>query len=82
MSFKNRNFGIRKYERQAWLQRKYERDNATQANLQRKGERNIANTPGIAAVWAEVCAYTRTYCQRASSMFGLAPSFSIGRLAR
>ena len=50
------NFGIREYERQAWLQRKYERDSATQAYLQRKDERDDANTPSIAVVWAEVCA--------------------------
>ena len=60
-SIKNRNckvvnYGIREYERQAWLQRRYEWDNATQVYLQRKGERDDANTPGIAAVWAEVCA--------------------------
>ena len=85
-STKNRNckvvnFGIREYECQAWVQRKYERDNATQAYLHRKGERDNANTPGIAAVWAEMCAYTRTYYQRASGMFGLASSFSVRRLA-
>ena len=52
------NFGIREYERQAPLQREYERDNATQAYLKRKGERDDANTliVSITAVWAEVCA--------------------------
>ena len=60
-SIKNRNckvvnFGIREYERQRQLQRKYERDSATQAYLQHKGERDDANTPSIVVVWAEVCA--------------------------
>ena len=72
-SIKNRNckvvnFGIREYERQAWMQRKGERDNA--------------NTPGIAAVWAEVYAYTRTYCHRASGMFDWLRTFSLGILQR
>ena len=99
-SIKNRNckvvnFGIRECERQAWLQREYERDNATQAYLQRKyernnatdaylqrkGERDNANTPGIAAV-AEVCAHTRTYYQRTFGSLDLASSFSVRRLAR
>ena len=67
-------FVQRKYERdndtQAYPQRKNERDNATQEYLQRKGEQENANTVGIAAVWAEVCAYTRIHCQRALGMFG------------
>ena len=66
-------FVQRKYERdndtQAYLQRKNERDNAIQAYLQRKGERENVNTVGIVAVWADVCAYTRTHC-RASGMLG------------
>ena len=35
------NFGIREYERQAWLQRKYERDSATKAYLQRTRKKFI-----------------------------------------
>ena len=77
-------FVQRKYERdndtQTYLQRKNERDSATQAYLQRNGERENAYTVGIAAVWAEVCAYTRTHCQRASGMFGLVRPFSPGVL--
>ena len=46
-----------------FVQFKYERDNDTQAYLQHKNERENANTVGIAAVWALVCAYTRTHCR-------------------
>ena len=73
-SIKNRNCkvvnsGIREYERQAWLQCKYERDNATQAYLQ-SGRKCVRTHDILSAP------------QRASGMFGLASSFSVRRLAR
>ena len=55
------NFEIREHESQGWLQRlqrKYERDNATQAYLSRKGERNNAKGAGTCSVTGVRVTYT------------------------